>query len=273
MRSAIPVVINADDFGYSETVNAAIVRALQMGRISSATLIANAPAAAEAVGMAEAYPAASFGIHLNLTEFAPFTALDAWASLGLLDAKGHFNGEIRRCRPSLPLLRAVAREWDAQIRHLLGRGLTPSHLDSHHHVHTIVWLLPVVGWLQRRHRVPFLRNTLSVYPEAMRVSRRLRAAKALWSGATRILLGSRLPLVFADLDQFWANPSRREFMQASGIELMCHPGQGGFERQTSQLLADDLAPLPPAFTLVPFPQACRVTARRPRVAVPASPQS
>lgn len=260
MERLVPVVINADDFGYSESVNTAISRALQLGRISSATLIANAPAVTEALSLVEAYPQASFGIHLNLTEFSPLTAPHVWNQLGLLDSKGHFNAQIRSCRPSPQLLRAVAREWDAQVCHLSATGFTPSHFDSHHHVHTIAWLLPVLVWLQRRHQVPCLRNTLSVYPETVLIGRRLRAAKGLWSGCSRYLFGSRMPVVFADLDQFWSNPCRREFLEAPGIELMCHPGQGGFERQTSQLLEDGFAPLPAPFKLVPFRQACALAA-------------
>ena len=256
VSASIPVVINADDFGYSEFVNRSIARSLELGRISSSTIMANAPAALEALEIAKCHPEASFGIHLNLTEFAPLTGFDDWQRLGLLNVHGHFNGNIRQLAPSPLLIRAVSQEWDAQIRFLRARGLRPSHLDSHHHVHTIAWLLPVLAWLQRRHRLPCLRNTLSIYPDTYRPSKPLRVAKLLWTSCCGHLIGSRLPVVFAAIEEFWMYPDRQEFLRAPGIELMCHPGQNGFESETAQLLRDDLPPLPKEYVLVPFAQAC-----------------
>jgi predicted glycoside hydrolase/deacetylase ChbG (UPF0249 family) len=259
MNKPIPVVINADDFGYSCGVNAVIAQALQQRRISSATLIANAPATEQAVRIAAEHPQASFGIHLNLTEFTPLTNHLIWARFGLLNQLGQFNGQLRSRRPSPALLRACAQEFDAQCRRLLALGLQPSHLDSHHHVHTIAWLWPALVWLQKHQRLPLLRNTMNVYVQDRPVSRKLLLAKQLWQFACLQLARSRTTALFTDIDIFWQNPRRPCLLKALSLELMCHPGQQGFEQQTRRLLSPQSDPLPDPFVLVPFPQACAVS--------------
>jgi predicted glycoside hydrolase/deacetylase ChbG (UPF0249 family) len=241
--SAIDVVINADDLGYSDAVNQAIERALGLSRISSATLMANAPATQGGLAVARRHPQASFGIHLNLTEFPPLSDPAPLRKLGLLDDAGCFHGNIRSLRPSGALQQACFDELDAQISHLRDQGFLPSHLDSHHHIHTVRWMLPVMQRLQRKHAIRNLRNTMNVYsgrgvdgrPAERTPSLRLRVAKAAWRMANR-LGGSRLPEVFTGLHIFLEDPSRPEFLSASSIELMCHPGQGSFEAETARLL-------------------------------------
>lgn len=241
--SPTDVVINADDLGYSDPVNQAIEQALDLGRISSATLMANAPATPGGLAVARRHPEASFGIHLNLTEFEPLSDPAPLRQLDLLDASGRFFGNIRSLRPTGALQRACFEELDTQISHLLEQGFRPSHLDSHHHIHTIRWMLPVVQRLQRKHAIRKLRNTMNVYGvrsvDGHRAettpSLRLRAAKSAWRMVNR-LGGSRLPDVFTSIHIFLDDPSRPEFLSAASIELMCHPGQEGFEAETARLL-------------------------------------
>ena len=118
MDRPVDVVINADDLGYSEPVNLAIEQALAMGRISSATLMANAPATTAGLAVASRHPEASFGIHLNLTEFTPLSDPGPLRKLGMLDSSGCFLGNIRSLPPSRALQRACFDELDAQITHL-----------------------------------------------------------------------------------------------------------------------------------------------------------
>jgi predicted glycoside hydrolase/deacetylase ChbG (UPF0249 family) len=242
------VIINADDLGYSESTNAAIDLALTLGRISSATLMVNAPATGGGLAVVKHHPASSFGIHLNLTEFAPLSDPEPLRALQLLDQRGCFAGTIRDLPASRALRQACFNELDAQIRTFRAAGLRPSHLDSHHHIHTIPWMLPVMLRLQRRHGIPCIRNTMNVYPSptaagsgaAPPPSRRLHTAKTLWTSAMK-LGGGRLTDVFTCLEIFLADPARQAFLGAGSIELMCHPGQQGFEAETARLFS----PSPP----------------------------
>jgi predicted glycoside hydrolase/deacetylase ChbG (UPF0249 family) len=253
-RRDTPVVINADDFGYGQEVNAAILEASQNTCISSATLMANGPAIREALMMVDRLPRVSFGIHLNLTEFSPLQPARDMKVAGLVDAEGNFLGNaFRQLRPSPRLLEACYEELNQQLLSLHEQGLRPSHLDSHHHIHTIPWLLPVIWQLQKKYKIFRMRNTLNVYQVAPGDAPRLRllAAKKIWQ-AVSVLLGSKMTQRFSSLHVFMADPLRPEFTTASSIELMCHPGQVGFEAETQQLLSKGQAILPPGFRLANY---------------------
>ena len=61
------LIINCDDFGMHESVNAAVLRAVEDGVASSCSLMVPCPAAAQAIQMLRKAPAMPFGIHLTLT--------------------------------------------------------------------------------------------------------------------------------------------------------------------------------------------------------------
>jgi len=67
------IVINADDFGLCSGVNRAVAQAHTDGVLTSATIMANMPAAAEAVEIARKLPGLGIGVHLNLTEGWPLS--------------------------------------------------------------------------------------------------------------------------------------------------------------------------------------------------------
>jgi predicted glycoside hydrolase/deacetylase ChbG (UPF0249 family) len=234
------VVINADDFGYSTAVNGEIERALRMGRISSATLMANGPTIDEAIAISRQFAAASFGIHLNLTEFTPLSSPAVLRRVGLVDGDGSFRNNLRSLRPSPSLLQACFEELDAQIHFLQANGIQPSHLDSHHHIHTMAWLFPVIYGLQKKYRIRKVRNTMNVYSHGSErpLSLKLRISKGLWQ-AMNAVCGSRFTQVFTGVHIFLEDPNRKEFARARSIELMCHPGQQGFEGETEELLRAD----------------------------------
>jgi chitin disaccharide deacetylase len=60
------LVVNADDFGFSESVNEAVVRAHQNGILTTASLMVNEAAAGQAVQMARQHTALGVGLHLSL---------------------------------------------------------------------------------------------------------------------------------------------------------------------------------------------------------------
>src|SRR4249920_3074722 len=60
------LIINADDFGRSQSINRAVVRAHQEGILTSASLMVNEPGFEEAVASAQENPALGVGLHLTL---------------------------------------------------------------------------------------------------------------------------------------------------------------------------------------------------------------
>ena len=85
----IRIIVNADDLGFNPAVNSAIFELIAAGRVTSATLLANGPAAEEAMAQAAATRGASFGVHLNATQFRPLTGAPALKPL--LGDDGNFR--------------------------------------------------------------------------------------------------------------------------------------------------------------------------------------
>ena len=62
------LIVNADDFGQSPSVNRGIVQAHRTGIVTSASLMVRQKATAEAIELSRACPALSLGLHLDLGE-------------------------------------------------------------------------------------------------------------------------------------------------------------------------------------------------------------
>lgn len=131
------VIINADDFGLCQGVNKAVAEAHTKGVLTSATIMANMPAAQEAVKIAKQLPTLGVGVHLNLFKGRPLSNDPdvEW----LLNAEGKFNcswPKLAILSTSIHKLRkAIKAEFTAQIQWLIDHGLHPTHLDSHGHIH------------------------------------------------------------------------------------------------------------------------------------------
>jgi chitin disaccharide deacetylase len=223
LPTPIQIIVNADDLGMSEVVNEAIFRAMELRAITSATMLSNGPATASAAGNLHRFPESSFGVHLNLTEFQPMCSGSYHELSSILDEQNCFNGnKIREVRIGLPMLRAIYREWCAQIENLIRLGQQPSHLDAHHHVHTLPQLLPVLAALRRRYRINKVRISRNMYDAAQPASSLLLAKKWVFNRALRAI-GFKTTQLFTDLETFMnrcaLQPPRRPT-----IELMTHPG-------------------------------------------------
>lgn len=114
------LIVNADDLGLSPGVNRGIIECVELGLLTSASLMVRWPAAAEAAAYAKRNSAFSVGLHLDLGEWVLRNG--EWEPLyHVVDTHDAF---------------AVAREIEnqlAEFRRLMGRD--PSHLDSHQHAH------------------------------------------------------------------------------------------------------------------------------------------
>jgi predicted glycoside hydrolase/deacetylase ChbG (UPF0249 family) len=114
------LIVNADDFGLSSGVNRGISRAHEQGLVTSASLMVRWPAAAEAAAYSREHPGLSLGLHCDLGEWACRDT--AWVAVYEV---------VPLHQPT-----AVREELERQLaafRRLAGRS--PTHLDSHQHVH------------------------------------------------------------------------------------------------------------------------------------------
>ncbi len=152
------LIINADDFGFSVGVTDGILRAHQEGILTSTTLMAGMPDAQRAVGLALDTPSLGVGMHLCLTQGAPLSKnLSA-----IVDSSNRFPPTVGKLLARLLINRRavteVEREWSNQIEFALRSDLTPTHLDSHKHVHHLPMLQPVILRLAQHHKIAAIRT-------------------------------------------------------------------------------------------------------------------
>ena len=153
-------IFNADDFGISKGVNAAIVKAHREGILNSASLMINQKYAADAVKLAKEMPELEIGLHVNLTNEYP--AAPSRQIPLLVDGQGKLkNGFVNLLLLSFfkprQLRQQVEIEMRAQIAKYLTTGLPLQHLDSHRHVHMIPQIFKAMRKLQKEFEVPRIR--------------------------------------------------------------------------------------------------------------------
>jgi chitin disaccharide deacetylase len=154
------VIINADDFGRSERINEAIVRAFDDGLVSSTTLMANMPGFDDACRLVrERELLAHVGTHLVLSDGEPLTS-DIRSCARFCDERGRFvywrsASRAAWLRPAER--RAVLAELRSQVERCRDAGIRVTHLDSHHHVHNQPAIAPLVLQVARELGVPAVR--------------------------------------------------------------------------------------------------------------------
>ncbi|BBF92621.1 ChbG/HpnK family deacetylase [Blastochloris tepida] len=236
------LIVNADDLGHSDAVNAAIFALMASGHVTSASLMMNAPAVEAAVREIARFPGRSFGVHLNATDFPPLCR-DAGLAV-LCDGTGSLHTEWARGRRHLPrrARQAVFAEWCAQVERALALGVPVSHLDSHHHLHTHPSLFLVLKRVQRRFGIRRVRLARNLFAAGEHVRPGFAAGTAAWNLALRTIYRTRTADAFTAFRTFHEraqNERTRAGLSWQGtLELMCHPGGEMFAAET-RLLASD----------------------------------
>ncbi len=225
------IIVNADDLGAESRTNDAIFVFIQQGRVTSATILANGPAVEDAVKRTRDFPEVSFGVHLNASEYMPVTPSPGLAPI--LDAEGCFAGNrLREVAIGGQLRRALLVEWSAQIQKLRELGVHVSHIDSHHHMHTVPGVFPVIKSLQHRFGIKKVRASMNLYSRAHAPgSRSLLLKKLLWNAGLRHLVATTTTDGFTSLEMFVQAVLETE-VPFKTIELMVHPGNVGFSDET-----------------------------------------
>lgn len=148
------LIINADDLGYSPTVNRAIVDMFEAGLVTSASLLVNQPASEEGAAIARRLPRLSVGVHLNLSRGRPI--LPAAQVPSLVDEAGQFweaAAFFRRAVLGQVKWYEAAAELEAQVQWALQRGLHLDNLDSHVHFHSLPAARRIIEQLANQHHV------------------------------------------------------------------------------------------------------------------------
>lgn len=238
-RQRKQVIVNADDFGLTTSINLGIAHACDSGAVTSVSLMANGAAFSEAVDLLKKRTKISVGVHLTLDEEVPLLPASKVPSLVTPLGRFHsrhkllirlFSGQINR--------EEVEREWEAQITRVLNAGLPISHLDGHGHVHVFPGLVDTMIRLAKRYHIERVR-----YPrERIFVTRffHIKGINALIVSLFSVLAKPKIraaQLIFPDgffgISQAGrlSAQSIRAALNSSGehdvIEIMTHPGYVG----------------------------------------------
>jgi chitin disaccharide deacetylase len=146
------LIVNADDFGRSASINQAVVRAHREGILTSASLMVNEPDAAEAIRWAQDNPKLGVGLHLALV--CGRAALAPEKIPNLAGPDGQFSSHPVRaglryffnpdCR------RQLRAEIEAQFAKFHATGLPLDHVNGHLNIHLHPVVLRIL--LENAHR-------------------------------------------------------------------------------------------------------------------------
>lgn len=211
------IVVNADDFGRSESINEAIVYAFEKGIINRTTLMVNMPYVRDALEKAEIKGFFnSVGLHLNLDDGYPLTQRITTCPI-FCNEDGSFNGVFRKnltkeIKLSKIEQKCCEEEIRAQMQRYLDLGLKLMHVDSHHHIHTIPSLLPITVKLAKEYGF-----------KSMRIKFNLHDTSIIKKYLTRLInkyitRNFSTESFFCD-SQFYINNRPR----IESLEIMCHP--------------------------------------------------
>jgi len=131
------LIVNADDFGRSGSINSAVIRAHREGILTTASLMVNEPACAEAVTLAKANPRLGVGLHLTL--LCGHSSLSRQSVPGLVNEEREFGdnpaGVGFRYFASRKLREQLRRELASQFEKFHATGLSLDHVNGHLHLH------------------------------------------------------------------------------------------------------------------------------------------
>ena len=128
------LIVHADDAGMCHSANAATIRAMSQGIVSSTSVMVPCPWFPEMAAWAREHPEMDVGIHLTLTSEWKYYRWGPVAPRekvpGLIDEEGFLwrrvEDVVAHASPE-----EVEIEVRAQIERALRFGVTPTHIDSH----------------------------------------------------------------------------------------------------------------------------------------------
>ncbi len=158
------LIVNADNFGISRTVNQSVLECYNNDILTSVSIMPNMPAFEDAIRKLKFLENVSPGIHLNITEFKSKLRTKEKNSL-LYDKEGFFNKnffQIILKSNDDDFMFEVEHEFRSQIEAVL-KYTKPDFLNSHHNVHSIPKIFNLVCKLAKEYEIPAVRTQKEVF--------------------------------------------------------------------------------------------------------------
>lgn len=166
------LIVNADDFGLSPSVNEAVIRAHREGILTTASLMVNEPGFAEAVKLAKENP--QLGVGLHLTFLMGHAALPPEQIPGLVNTRGEFSDSPVGAGMGYFFKRSLRgqlrAEIHAQFEKFHASGLTLDHVNGHLHLHLHPTIFKILMEDADKLRITHLRLTRDCLARSRRMS-------------------------------------------------------------------------------------------------------
>ena len=163
------LIVAADDFGLTRSINEGIVRSHEEGIVTSLNLLPTGEAFDDALRLAKDIGLDEAGAHLALTETIPVADPSRIPSLVDKDGrfyKGHAQFFLKFLSGAINL-DEVYVEWKAQLDRIASTDIRITNLSSHEHIHMVPEFLGIFVKLAKEYDIPAIR-----YPHKDRSSRR-----------------------------------------------------------------------------------------------------
>jgi hopanoid biosynthesis associated protein HpnK len=166
------LIVNADDFGYSHSINTAVIRAHREGILTTASLMVNEPGFNEAVKQAGENPKLGIGLHLTLLQGHSTLPVEKIPSL--VNSRGEFSespfgvgmGYFFKCG----LREQLRAEIHAQFEKFHATGLALDHVNGHLHLHLHPAIFKILMDDSEKLRIRHLRLTRDCLSRSRRMS-------------------------------------------------------------------------------------------------------
>lgn len=177
------LIINGDDFGFSASVNQAIIESHEQGILTSTSLMVSGQACTEAVNLAKNHPDLGVGLHLVLV--CGQSVLPPEKILHLVDRDGNFLDDPVKAGLIYQFNREARKELALEIRAQLEKfqetGLLMSHLDGHLHLHAHPVILGIIKDLAAEFHLKVLRLPSEELNFTLAIDRSHFWTKLIWS--------------------------------------------------------------------------------------------
>lgn len=238
------LIVNADDFGLEEEINAGIIKAHSEGVATSASLLANGGAFDHAVALARESPKLDVGAHLTLTRGPSRVGsplLTATEVPTLVKSNGLFPQSPTSLAARIALgtvdMRQVEKELRAQMEKIRSAGIRITHIDSHQHIHMVPSVFRIVTGLAHEFGVTWLRLPVMrasprggpAAPPLQHLKSKLLSRLAIWNSRSMAGRGLRSAQYHVGIEfsgRLCGETIERIVTSLpDGVgELSCHPG-------------------------------------------------
>lgn len=226
------LIVNADDYGYSEGISQGILYAAKSGIVTATGILANSPFFERQIELLLSVGGLDKGVHLTLTSGRPLTQnLQAFFSSNdgyFYTNKYKIVASLFAGKIGLPMIR---QEWKAQIERCTKAGIKISFINSHEHLHILPRLFDLIDDLSKEYSIPFVRYPTAEWIGSMSASAIIRNVILQ---VVSVINKNRLN-IYDTPKLLGVNPSghleinylmkRLTSLQPGKVyELMCHPG-------------------------------------------------